>query len=309
MAPGPAIRLPTTSPCRIWTPCRSCWVRRGEWGTGPYARPAWELLRARQRLRALVRAYHGLAGRVAARQERMVITHGEPHAGNVLVTGGGLVLVDWDTTLLALPERDLWDLAGVDRAVLHRCAAATGTAIDEQALTLYRLGYDLAEIGGYLTLFRSPHANTADTRESWTTSSTSCDLPNAGSRWSRRAAWTAPHDRRNAGVPAAAGTIHLPEYRTGPRAVLPRRIRPPGTGYTSRATGPERNEAEALLVAAAAGHPLISLRPPDRKRTAGVNPGCRISRPLWPGGRPAGRCARVRCRSSPRSDGLRGRPR
>ncbi len=98
----------------------------------------------------------------------MVITHGEPHAGNVLVTGGGLVLVDWDTTLLAPPERDLWDLAGDDRAVLHRYAVATGTAIDEQALTLYRLWYDLAEIGGYLTLFRSPHANTGDTRESWT---------------------------------------------------------------------------------------------------------------------------------------------
>jgi len=137
-------------------------------GSGPYARPARELLDAHARdLGALVRAYHGIASRVAARPERMVITHGEPHASNVLTTGGGLVMVDWDTTLLAPPERDLWHLADDDRSVLHRYAAATGTAIDGQALTLYRLGWDLAEIGGYLALFRSAHQNAADTRESW----------------------------------------------------------------------------------------------------------------------------------------------
>ena len=140
-----------------------------EWGSGPYARPARTLLDAHARdLRALVRAYHAMASRVAARPERMVITHGEPHASNVMTTDGGLVLVDWDTTLLAPPERDLWHLADDDRSVLHRYTAATGTEIDGQALTLYRLWWDLAEIGGYLALFRSPHANTADTRESWT---------------------------------------------------------------------------------------------------------------------------------------------
>ena len=140
-----------------------------ERGAGPYARPARELLEAHARdLGALVRAYHGLASRVAARPERMVITHGEPHASNVMTTGGGLVLVDWDTTLLAPPERDLWHLAEDDRSVLRRYTAATGTEIDGQALTLYRLWWDLAEIGGYLALFGSPHENTADTRESWT---------------------------------------------------------------------------------------------------------------------------------------------
>lgn len=138
------------------------------WRTGPYARRAQDLLRAHaDGVRALVRAYHGMARRVAARPERMVVTHGEPHAANVINTGSGLVLVDWDTTLLAPPERDLWHLAEDDPSVLPRYTAATGTTIDEEALTLYRLWFDLAEIAQYLTLFRAPHEDTADTRESW----------------------------------------------------------------------------------------------------------------------------------------------
>jgi spectinomycin phosphotransferase/16S rRNA (guanine(1405)-N(7))-methyltransferase len=140
-----------------------------EWGPGPYARPAKDLLEAHVRdLRALIQAYQGMADRVAARPERMVITHGEPHASNVIRTGDGLVLVDWDTALLAPPERDLSHLADDDPSVLHRYAAATGAEIDGEALTLYRLWWDLCEIAGYLALFRAPHENNADTRESWT---------------------------------------------------------------------------------------------------------------------------------------------
>jgi thiamine kinase-like enzyme len=37
-----------------------------------------------------------------------VITHGEPHPGNLLRTRAGLRLIDWDMTALARPERDLW---------------------------------------------------------------------------------------------------------------------------------------------------------------------------------------------------------
>lgn len=139
-----------------------------QWSTGPYARPAQELLRAHaDDLRALIAAYLDLASQVATRPERRVITHGEPHAANVITTTGGLVLVDWDTTLLAPPERDLWHLADQDPSLLSRYTAATGTQIDDQAVTLYRLWWDLAEIAGYLTLFRSAHEDTADTRESW----------------------------------------------------------------------------------------------------------------------------------------------
>ena len=96
-----------------------------------------------------------------------MITHGEPHASNVMLTPSGPRLVDWDTALFAPPERDLWMLADEDDSVLPAYMAATGVEIDDHALDLYRLWYDLAEIGGYLTLFRSRHGETADTEESW----------------------------------------------------------------------------------------------------------------------------------------------
>jgi len=139
------------------------------WDSGPYARPAQDLLEAHVRdLGVLIDAYCGMASRVAASPERMVITHGEPHASNVMSITGGLVLVDWDTALLAPPERDLSHLADEDPSVLHRYAEITGTKIDNEALALYKLWWDLSEIALYLDLFRSPHEDTADTRESWT---------------------------------------------------------------------------------------------------------------------------------------------
>ena len=106
---------------------------------------------------ALLAAYEVLARRVAARPERMVITHGEPHSANVLRMPAGYVLVDWDTVLLAPPERDLWALAESDPAIPAAYSAATGTAVDPDAMMLYRLWYDLAEIAGYICTFRAPH--------------------------------------------------------------------------------------------------------------------------------------------------------
>ncbi len=61
---------------------------------------------AGQGLGELLDAYASLARHVASRQDRLVITHGEPHGGNVMTMSSGLVLVDWDTVLLAPPERD-----------------------------------------------------------------------------------------------------------------------------------------------------------------------------------------------------------
>jgi hypothetical protein len=138
------------------------------WHTGPYGERARRLLARRAgELRSLLAAYGELAVRVAARPERMVITHGEPSAANVLRTAAGFVFVDWESVLLAPPERDLWDLAESGASVLGSYAAATGVAIDRDALSLYRMWYDLAEIAGYIALFRDAHADTADTAESW----------------------------------------------------------------------------------------------------------------------------------------------
>jgi Phosphotransferase enzyme family len=140
----------------------------GPWATGPYGTRARDLLAAQAApLGALLAAYDELAAKVAARPDRMVITHGEPTASNVLKTPAGFVVVDWESVLLAPPERDLWDLAGSDASIPAAYEAVTGTAIDQDALTLYRLWYDLFEIAGYVSLFRAPHGDTADAAESW----------------------------------------------------------------------------------------------------------------------------------------------
>ncbi|HEY3955498.1 MAG TPA: phosphotransferase [Streptosporangiaceae bacterium] len=138
------------------------------WTAGPYGERARNLLAAHAAgLARLLAACEQLASRVAGRPDRMVVTHGEPGAHNTMRTPAGPVLVDWDSALLAAPERDLWDLAQHDRSVLPAYSAVSGTAIDEDALAFYRMWYDLFEIAGYLRLFRERHNDTADAAESW----------------------------------------------------------------------------------------------------------------------------------------------
>jgi hypothetical protein len=138
------------------------------WKAGPYGTRSRDLLaRHAADLGALLAAFDELAGRVRTRGGRMVITHGGPDAGNVLKTPAGFVFVDWESALLAPPERDLWALAEPDPGVLDAYSAATGTAIDSDALALYRMWYDLAEISLYVRWFRSSHDDTADAAEGW----------------------------------------------------------------------------------------------------------------------------------------------
>jgi hypothetical protein len=138
------------------------------WATGPHAEPARLLLdqHARPLLR-LIDSYHTLADEVLAARERFVLTHGEPHPGNTLLTDGSVVLIDWDTVLIAPPERDLWTIAGDDDRVLDVYSTATGTKVDATAIDCYRMLWDLDEIAGYITLLRRPHRDDADTAESW----------------------------------------------------------------------------------------------------------------------------------------------
>jgi Phosphotransferase enzyme family len=101
------------------------------WQAGPYGTRSRDLLaRHAADLGALLAAFDELAGRVRTRGGRMVITHGGPDAANVLKTPAGLVFVDWESALLAPPERDLWALAESDPGLLDAYSAATGTAID-----------------------------------------------------------------------------------------------------------------------------------------------------------------------------------
>lgn len=138
------------------------------WGPGPFAERAQALLhRHAAAVQRAVERHDRLAAAVATRPERVVLTHGEPHRGNTITTAAGPVLVDWDTTLVAPPERDLWALAGEDDRALDDYAARTGVAPSDDAIELYRLGWDLADIAAYVAVFRRPHGETADTRLAW----------------------------------------------------------------------------------------------------------------------------------------------
>jgi spectinomycin phosphotransferase/16S rRNA (guanine(1405)-N(7))-methyltransferase len=135
---------------------------------GPYARPAAELLtiHAPGIRRALAR-YDTLVSAVREDPPGLVVTHGEPHPGNVMRTDAGWLLIDWDTALLAPPERDLWDLDPGDGTLHAAYTAATGTVLSYDLLDLYRLRWDLTEIASSLTHFRGPHGTTADDEETW----------------------------------------------------------------------------------------------------------------------------------------------
>jgi spectinomycin phosphotransferase len=151
------------------------------WSGGPFSEPTREwLTRNAVDLRAQVREFDRLAARVAAADRGLVVTHGEPHPGNLIRTDSGLVLVDWDTVALALPERDLWLVTtGADEAAM-RYADAAGHDIDGDALSLYRLAWDLTDIALFTKQLRSAHHRTADTEAAWLSLTTTFQGP-AGS--------------------------------------------------------------------------------------------------------------------------------
>jgi spectinomycin phosphotransferase len=138
------------------------------WTGGPYAEPGRDLLARYERpLRQAFARFDGLLDRVRGAGGPYVITHGEPHPGNLLRTRAGLCLVDWDMTALARPERDLWWVISGDQDAA-RYSWRTGWTVNQDALALYRLRWGLDDIAGFLSQIRGPHQRTADTLVSWT---------------------------------------------------------------------------------------------------------------------------------------------
>jgi spectinomycin phosphotransferase len=131
---------------------------------GPYAGRTRALLAARATaVRRLLARYDELVA--ASPPDRAVLTHGEPHPGNTMRTAEGWRLIDWDTALVAPPERDLWNLA--DGSMLDRYAAATGVRPLPEMLELYRIRWDLADVAVCVSRFRAPHTGNADDEKSW----------------------------------------------------------------------------------------------------------------------------------------------
>ncbi len=140
------------------------------WTGGPFSESArLLLLAARDSVRELLEAFDGLADVYGTPDESWVITHGEPHTANIIWTQSSFALIDWDTVALGPPERDLWMLPPRSDDEWNAYTSSGGAAVKRpDALELFRLWWSLAEIAGYVDLFRSPHQDDANTRVAWT---------------------------------------------------------------------------------------------------------------------------------------------
>jgi spectinomycin phosphotransferase len=135
------------------------------WDSGPFAEAARDLLLTRTGdLARLATEFDLLADRTAPARAEPVITHGEPHPGNLRLVDGSLVLIDWDTVALAPAERDLSLITMPGHEDADRYQEATGRQLDPAVITLYRLRWYLDDLGSAIRLFRNPHRDTLDTR-------------------------------------------------------------------------------------------------------------------------------------------------
>lgn len=140
------------------------------WTGGPFAEPAREALSGRtSAIHQLFEQYDALASAVRSNRDPWVVTHGEPHPGNVLHPDVGTdLLIDWDTVAIGPPERDLWHLAPLDTDDLTTYLRAGGTRLPHPAaIRSYRLNWQLSEICSYAVDFRAAHADDANTRTAW----------------------------------------------------------------------------------------------------------------------------------------------
>ena len=135
---------------------------------GPFASLVAGLLAEHAaRIRRLLARYDDLVSEARRHPGRMVLTHGEPHPGNTMLTPGGWVLIDWDTVLLAPPERDLCNLDAGDGAIIGGYEDATGTTLLPPLLELYRIRWDVADIAADVSRLLRPHSGSLDDEKSW----------------------------------------------------------------------------------------------------------------------------------------------
>jgi spectinomycin phosphotransferase len=171
---APAI-APFARPVRVDLPARRSLERAlqdldAEWTGGPFSEPARALLAQHAAgVRRLLETFDELVDKVDAAKTEPVITHGESHGGNLLRAGGDLLLIDWDTVGLAPRERDLWMLATTGKDDVELYVQVSGRSVDQDAIALYGLRWQLDDISLFVDDLRSPHLRTADTEHAWST--------------------------------------------------------------------------------------------------------------------------------------------
>jgi spectinomycin phosphotransferase len=142
--------------------------RAEPWRTGPYGEPARALVNEHAAsLATALDAFDVLTAELSVAGGELVITHGEPHVRNLMRSDNGLLLIDWDSAGLALPERDLWWIVSDSGAEAALYAQLIGRAVSEKALSFYRLRWDLPDLAEFLPWFRAPHERSADAETAW----------------------------------------------------------------------------------------------------------------------------------------------
>ncbi|MEU8245489.1 aminoglycoside phosphotransferase family protein [Nonomuraea sp. NPDC048916] len=132
------------------------------WEAGVFARAAGALVAGHAAgLRRRLAEFDHLARKVD--RSELVVTHGEPHPGNLMWSGDRCLLVDWDTVGLAPPERDLWMFA----EDLARYEDTSGRRPQQAALAFYRLRWALNDVAIFVDQFRRSHERTPDTEQAW----------------------------------------------------------------------------------------------------------------------------------------------
>ncbi len=138
------------------------------WEGGPFSEPARHgLARQAANVTGWLDQLDMLSRRLGQADDEVVLTHGEPHPGNIIHTATGLRLVDWDTVALARPERDLWMLDTGAPGGLVRYEGLTGRRIGDTAMSFYRLAWTLSDIASMADRFRSPHRETQWMSDMW----------------------------------------------------------------------------------------------------------------------------------------------
>ncbi|MGL5928583.1 MAG: phosphotransferase [Dermatophilaceae bacterium] len=133
------------------------------WGSGPFATEARRLVAEHEKVAQRLLDHHA-ALTADTDRARFVLTHGEPHRANTIITDEGVVVVDWDTVLLGPPERDLWRLVQEDPRTRQVYEERTRTGLDDDLLEAYRLAWDIADVASSVRMVRAPHADDENTR-------------------------------------------------------------------------------------------------------------------------------------------------
>jgi spectinomycin phosphotransferase len=142
------------------------------WAGGPWSGPAARLvLDARPVVRAALRRYALLGAAVTGNIDRWVVTHGEPHTGNLLRTADGLRLVDWGAVALAPRERDLaqtlGEADGEEPWYAYMEAGGRPEPLSPDTLELFCLQRHLSVLCESAVRFSRPHQDTQDERRSF----------------------------------------------------------------------------------------------------------------------------------------------